>query len=56
MKSDISSSNVEYSEGEGFILTFSIDAGKRYKFKKIFADVDDLDQEAFMSLEKNLVN
>jgi len=50
---DISSSNVEYAEGEGFILTFSINAGKRYKFKKISAEVSKaLDQEAFMSLEK----
>ena len=48
----ITSSNVEYSEGEGFILTYSIDAGKRYKFKKIYADVaDSLDQNAFLSLE-----
>ena len=50
---DISSSNVEYSEGEGFLLTFSINAGKRYKFKKIFLNVSEaLDQSAFMSLEK----
>ena len=48
----ISSSNVEYSEGEGFILTFSIDAGKRYKFKKMFANVSKaLDSEAFASLQ-----
>ena len=38
---EISSSNVEYSEGEGFVLTYSINAGKRYKFKKIFANVAD---------------
>ena len=45
----ISSSNVEYSEGEGFVLTYSIDAGKRYKFKKIFANVSDsLDNEEFL--------
>jgi len=49
---ELTSSNVEYSEGEGFILTYSIDAGKRYKFKKIYADVSDsLDQTAFLSLE-----
>ena len=30
---NISSSNVEYLEGEGFILTYSINAGKRYIFK-----------------------
>jgi outer membrane protein insertion porin family len=50
---EISSSNVEYSEGEGFVLTFSIDAGKRYKFKKIYADVSPaLDKSSFFSLEK----
>ena len=50
---EISSSNVEYSEGEGFVLTFSIDAGKRYKFKKIYADVSPaLDKSSFLSLEK----
>jgi outer membrane protein insertion porin family len=50
---EISSSNVEYSEGEGFVLTFSIDAGKRYKFKKIYADVSpSLDKSSFLSLEK----
>ena len=47
----ISSSNVEFSEGEGFVLTFSIEAGKRYKFKKVFANVSEtLDQNAFISL------
>ena len=50
---EVSSSNVEYAEGEGFILTYSINAGKRYKFKKIFAEVSkELDQSAFVSLEK----
>tara|TARA_B100000029_G_scaffold494254_1_gene557739 strand:- start:1807 stop:4062 length:2256 start_codon:yes stop_codon:yes gene_type:complete len=49
---DITSSNVEYSEGEGFVLTFSINAGERYRFKKIFADVSPaLDQNVFLSLE-----
>ena len=51
---EISSTNVEYSEGEGFVLTFSINAGKRYKFKKIILDVSEaLDQTAFMPLEKD---
>ena len=49
---DLTSSNVEYSEGEGFVLTYSINAGKRYRFKKIFADISEaLDKEAFLSLE-----
>jgi len=50
---EISSSNVEYAEGEGFILTYSINAGNRYRFKKIVANVsEELDQSAFSSLEK----
>jgi len=50
---DVKSTNVEYSEGEGFVLTYNIEAGKRYRFKKIFANVSDrLDSEAFLSLEK----
>ena len=49
---DVKSTNVEYSEGEGFNLTFNINAGKRYKFKKIFANVaDTLEKKAFLSLE-----
>jgi len=50
---DITSSNIEYSEGDRFILTYSINAGKKYKFKKIYADVaKELDANAFSSLEK----
>ncbi len=51
---DISSSNVEYAEGEGFVLTYTINAGKRYRFKKISANVSEvLDKNAFSSLEKS---
>jgi len=51
---DVTSSNVEYSEGEGFVLTYSINAGTRYKFKKIYANVSEaLDKNAFVSLEAN---
>ena len=53
-EASITSSNVEYSEGEGFVLTYSIEAGKRYRFKKIYASVSEsLDQNAFLSLEEN---
>jgi len=49
---DVKSTNVEYADGEGFVLTYNINAGKRYKFKKIFANISDaLDQNAFLSLE-----
>ena len=51
---DLTSSNVEYAEGQGFILTYSINAGKKYKFKKIFANVSEsLDSAAFLSLEQH---
>ena len=51
-EANVVSSNVEYSEGEGFVLTYSIDAGNRYRFKKIFANVSEaLDKNAFNSLE-----
>ena len=50
---DIKSTNVVYSEGEGFILTYNINSGQRYKFKKISAVVSEsLDQSAFNSLQK----
>ena len=49
---DVKSTNVEYSKGEGFNLTYNINAGNRYKFKKIFANISDtLEKEAFLSLE-----
>jgi len=50
---DIKSTSVEYSEGDGFVLNYNIDAGTRYRFKKIFADVSGtLDESAFYSLEE----
>ena len=49
---DVKSTNVDYAEGEGFVLTYNINAGKRYKFNKIFANISEsLDKEAFLSLE-----
>ena len=48
----ISSSNVEYTEGQGFVLNYIINAGPRYKFKKLFADISSsLDETAFLPLE-----
>ena len=49
---NIKSTNIEYAEGEGFVLTYNINAGNRYKFKKIFANISEaLDKNAFLSLE-----
>ena len=48
----ISSSNVEYIENKGFVLTYSIDAGKRYRFGKISANVSESLQKAeFFALD-----
>ena len=50
----VRSTNVEYSEGEGFVLTYNINAGPRYKFTKIFANVSEtLEKDAFLSLEND---
>jgi len=50
----VKSTNVEYSEGEGFVLTYNINAGPRYKFSKIFANISEaLEKDAFLSLEKD---
>ena len=49
---NIKSTNIEYAEGEGFVLTYNINAGNRYRFKKVFANVSEtLDKNAFLSLE-----
>jgi len=49
---NIKSTNIEYAEGEGFVLTYNINSGNRYKFKKVFANVSEtLDKNAFLSLE-----
>ena len=54
---NVKSSNVEYAEGDGFVLNFNIDAGKRYRFKKLFANVSQsLDKSAFLSLEPHFSN
>jgi len=51
-EASVTSSNVEYLEGEGFVLTYSVNAGDKYRFSKIFANVSEsLDKSAFISLE-----
>jgi len=52
----VNSSSVEYQEGDGFALTFSIQAGKRYKFKKVSIDVvDGIDKTYFLELNEPLL-
>ena len=53
-EANITSSNVEYLQGAGFVLTFSIEAGDRFRFKKIYANISEsLDKNAFLPLEKD---
>jgi len=52
----VNSSSVEYQEGDGFALTFSIEAGKRYKFKKVsISVVDGIDKKYFLELNEPLL-
>ena len=55
-EAQVNSSSVEYQEGDGFALTFSIQAGKRYKFKKVSINVvDGIDKKYFLELNEPLV-
>ena len=55
-EAQVKSSSVEYQEGDGFALTFSIEAGKRYKFKKVSIDVvDGIDKKYFVELNEPLL-
>ena len=48
----VTSNNVEYIEDKGFVLTFSIDAGKRYRFGKISANISEsLKKTEFFALD-----
>jgi len=55
-EAQVNSSSVEYQEGDGFALTFSIQAGKRYKFKKVSIDVvDGIEKKYFLELNEPLL-
>ena len=51
---EILSSNVFLQEGKGIELTFSINAGKRYRIKKIATNIDPVfDKSIFKPLESD---
>ena len=51
----VASKYVEYSEGEGFILTYVINAGKSYRFKKAIINVSsDIEKQPFFVLNEDL--
>ena len=51
----INTTNVNYSEKKGFLLTFNIDAGIRYKVSEAALSLsDDYVKDDFLEIEKNL--
>jgi len=54
---EVLSSNVFLKEGEGIELTFSINAGNRYRIKKLSTDIDPVfDKSIFQSLGSDFKN
>ena len=51
----INTTNVNYLENEGFVLTFNINAGTRYKFSDLSINLsDDYTKDDFLEIEKKL--
>ncbi len=47
--------NVSYEEGEGFLLTYNIDSGKRFRFDDVSLIIsEDLDKSSFVEIAKDL--
>jgi len=51
----ILTTNVTFDEGEGFLLTYNINAGTRFKFEEVFLQISNgLDKDYFVEIEKDL--
>jgi outer membrane protein assembly factor BamA len=47
--------NVLYEEGEGFLLTYNIDSGKRFRFEDVSLKISEgLDENSFVEITKDL--
>ena len=47
--------NILYEEGEGFLLTYNIDAGKRFRFEDVSLIIaEGLDKNSFIGISKDL--
>ncbi len=47
--------NVLYEEGEGFLLTYNIDSGKRFRFENVSLEISEgLDESSFVEIAKDL--
>jgi outer membrane protein insertion porin family len=47
--------NILYERGEGFLLTYNIDSGKRLRFKDVSLKIsEDLDKDSFVEIAKDL--
>ena len=52
---NVLTTNVTFDEGEGFLLTYNIDAGTRFKFENVSLKISDgLDEAYFVEIEKDL--
>ena len=52
---NVLTTNVTFDEGEGFLLTYNIDAGTRFKFENVSLKISDgLDEAYFAEIEKDL--
>jgi len=51
----ILATNVLYEEGEGFLLTYNIDSGKRFRFENVSLKISEgLDKSSFVEIAKDL--
>jgi outer membrane protein insertion porin family len=47
--------NVQYEEGEGFLLTYNINSGKRFRFEDVSLKISEgLDKSSFVEIAKDL--
>jgi len=47
--------NILYEEGEGFLLTYNIDSGKRFRFEEVSLKISEgLDKKSFIEIAKDL--
>jgi len=52
---EVLATNILYEEGEGFLLTYNIDAGKRFRFEDVSLKISEgLDKSSFVEISKDL--
>ena len=52
---EVLATNILYEEGEGFLLTYNIDSGKRFRFEDVSLKISEgLDKSSFVEIAKDL--